>query len=341
MSSRQENIKSVFDGLLQDNGKPGQRVHKRIDQSAPIKIHAACVFPYKKLMLEIGPIKNAWLPQGFQKPRIKGLSVALKSLEKLPGSDVTLLLELQQNEAVDVFSVFVARVCEELDGIIKPELAVKAVIALIEKWKEFFAGGSDILSDERQTGLYGELYILDYFSKSGIDAGKAIKAWTGSKKTSQDYEFGSVAVEVKSSAAVDATRVNITNSRQLDDTGLEYLFLSRVLLDARQGEENTLPGLIGLLRKYIHKNAPEANLDFEEKLLAAGYQDKHADQYSNRTYTERELVFYSVTEGFPRLLVQNLPAGVTKVSYEIALDACHDFIIKSEKVIEALRICCD
>ena len=339
--SSQERIKSIFEGLLQDSGKPGQRVHKRIDQTAPIKIHAACVFPHKNLMLEIGPIKNAWLPQGFQKPRIKGISVALKSLEKLPGSDVTLLLELQQNEAVDVFSVFVARVCEELDEITKPELAVKAVISLIEKWKEFFAGGSDVLSEERQTGLYGELYVLQYFAISGVDVGKTVKAWTGSKKTSQDYEFGSVAVEVKSSAAVDATRVNITNSRQLDDTGLDSLYLSRVLLDARQGEEHTLPGLIELLREDIQKNSPEVRLDFEEKLLAGGYQDKHAEQYSNRAYSERELVFYNVVDGFPRLLVQNLPVGVTKVSYEIALDACHDFIIESKKVIDAVRECCD
>lgn len=341
MSKSQERIKSVFDELLKNTGGTGQRVHKRIDQSASIKIHAACVFPHKNLMLEIGPIKNTWLPQGFQKPRIKGISVVLKSLEKIPGSDLTLLLELQQNEAIDVFSVFVARVCEELDAIKKPELAVKAVITIIEKWKEFFAGGSDILSDERQTGLYGELYVLQYFSISGVDVCKAIKAWTGSKKTSQDYEFGSVAVEVKTSAAVDATRVNITNSRQLDDTGLDSLFLARVLLDARQGDDQTLPKLIDELRKNIQNIAPEASLDFEEKLLAAGYQDKHAEQYGNRTYSERELVFYNVIEGFPRLLAQNLPVGVTKVSYEIALDACHDFIIKSEKVIEAVRICCD
>lgn len=339
--SRQESIKAVFDGLLQDSGKAGQRVHIRIDESAPIKIHAACVFPHKNLMLEIGPIKNAWLPQDFKKPRIKGLSVTLKTLEKIPGSDVTLLLELQQNDAVDVFSVFVARVCEELDGISKPESAVKAVIALIEKWKEFFAGGSDILSDEQQTGLYGELYLLQYFSAADVNIGKVVSAWTASKKTNQDYEFGPVAVEVKSSAAVDATRVNITNSRQLDDTGLEHLYLSRVLLDVRQGEENTLPLIIESLRQEIQKISPEVNLDFEEKILASGYQDKHVEQYNNRTYLERELVFYRVKEGFPRLLVKNLPEGVTKVSYEIALDACGDFITEKEKVIQAVRMCCD
>jgi len=341
MSSMQESIRSIFNELLQNEGSAGQRVHKRIDQSAPIKIHAACVFPYKNLMLEIGPIKNAWLPQGFKKPRIKGLSIALKTTDKVPGSDVTLLMELQQNEAVDVFSVFVARVCEELDDITKPESAVKAVIALIEKWKEFFAGGSDILSDERQTGLYGELYLLNNLSSSGIDLGKTIKAWTGSKKTSQDYEFGLAAIEVKTSAAVDASRINITNARQLDDAGLDDLFLSRILLDARQGEENTLPLLIEKIRESIQSISPESSLDFEEKLLAAGYQDKHVEQYSNRAYSERELVFYRVTEGFPRLLVQDLPEGVTKVSFEIILEACSEFRVDTNTIIEAVRISCD
>ncbi len=338
MASRQEDIKSVFDELLQDSGVPGQRVHIRIDQSAPIKIHAACVFPHKRLMLEIGPIKNAWLPQGFRKPRIKGLSIALKPLEQLTGSGVTLLLELQQNEAIDVFSVFVARVCDELDKISKEDLAVKAVIALIEKWKEFFSGGTDILSDERQTGLYGELYLLQRFALEGIDIGKIVNAWTGSKKTSQDYEFGTAAVEVKSSAAVDATRINITNSRQLDDTGLGNLFLVRILFDARQGDERTLPILIEAIRKNIQKNSPEAGLDFEEKLLGAGYQDKHIEQYSTRMYSERELVFYQVYGDFPRLLEENLPEGVTKVSYEVALDACHGFIVDNKKAIEAVRM---
>ncbi len=341
MTSKHEIIKSVFDLLLQDSGSAGQRVQKRIDQSSPIKIHAACVFPHRNLILEIGPIKEAWLPQGFQKPRIKGLSIELKSLEQIPGGEVTLLLELQQHDAVDVFSVFVARICDELDKLSRPELAVKAVIALIEKWKEFFSGGSDILSEERQTGLYGELYLLKVITEKEIDVGKVVKAWTGSKKTSQDFEFCSVSVEVKSSVAVDASRINITNSRQLDDTGLDNLFLVRVLLDARQGSDRTLPKLIESIRKIIKENSPEAGLDFEEKLLGAGYQDKHIEQYRCRSYSERELVFYKVRDGFPRLLDENLPDGVTKISYEVTLDACRDFIIENENVIEAVRGCCD
>jgi hypothetical protein len=341
MSSRKEIIKSVFEGLLQDSGKPGQRVRKRIDKSSPIKIHAACVFPQKYLTLEIGPIKNAWLPQGFRKPRIKGLSIALKALEQMPGSDVILLMELQQNESVDIFSVFVTRVCDELDGISKPSSAVKTIISLIDKWKEFFSGSSDILSEERQTGLYGELYLLHYLTLNGIDIGKLVSAWTGSKKTSQDYEFGSIAIEVKSSAAVDASRITISNSRQLDDVGIDKLFLARLLFDARQGETQTLPKLIETIREKIKKSSPETGIDFEEKLLGAGYQGKHYEQYFNRTYSERELIFFQIKNGFPRLLEKTLPKGITKVSYELIIDMCRDFIIENEKVIDVLRNRCD
>ena len=341
MTSRQEAIKSIFESLLGASGQPGQRVHKRIDKTASIKIHAACVFPHKGLMLEVGPIRNQWIPQDFHKPKIKGINILLKPIDKVPGSDMTLLLELQQSEAIDVFSVFVARVCEELDEITKPEIAVKTVIALIEKWKEFFAGGSDALSDERQTGLYGELYLLHYLSLSGIELGQLLKAWTGSKKTNQDYEFGLVAIEVKTTAAIDTSKINITNLRQLDDTGLDYLLVARISLDARQGTEHTLPCLIGALRREIQETAPEASLSFEEKLLASAYQDKHEEQYKYRSYTERDMAFFKVEKDFPRLTKHNLPDGVIKASYEISSEACRDYIIEKDNVLDIVRKYCD
>ena len=32
----------------------------------------------------------------------------------------------------------------------------------LEKWKDFFSGNTGILSDERQTGLYGELFLIEH-----------------------------------------------------------------------------------------------------------------------------------------------------------------------------------
>lgn len=341
MKFDQLKMKSVFEELLLEKGFSGQRVHRRIDQSAPIKIHAACVFPHKSLVLEIGPIKKAWLPQDFKKPKIKGIGITINPEVMLPESDVTLFMELMQNDSLDVFVLFCTRVCEELDMITKPELAVKVVLSLIEKWKNFFAGGFNILSENRQTGLYGELYALCYFLNFSIDLGSLINAWTGSGKTNQDFEFGPIALEVKASTAVDTDRVSITNSKQLDDSGLDKLFLFRVLFDARRGVKNTLPDLINFLRNKIKERAYMYINIFEEKLLAAGYQKKHIEHYNQRSYSEKDLIFYSVRDGFPRLLKENLPIGVVNIKYELSLDSCNDFIIEADTVINDVRDICD
>ncbi|MDN7135986.1 PD-(D/E)XK motif protein [Pseudidiomarina terrestris] len=341
MISRQEKIKRVFDELLNDYGYEGQRVRKRIDHSSPINLYAARSFPQNNVLLEVGPIKRNFLPGGFTRPHIQGLNIRMSSSQKAGGGDITLLLELQQPRAIDVFTTFVARICAEMDGLQSPTDAVKAMVILIERWKEFFSGNSELLSEARQTGLYGELYLMSKLYEAGVPLSSVVKAWTGSKRTSQDYEFDNASIEVKSSAAVSATTVSITNARQLDDTGLDILLLARILFDARQGIEHSLPKLINYLREVITEHAVEVSLDFEEKLLLAKYRDHYAEYYTNRTYSLRALEFYEVKEGFPRLLEFDLPTGITKPSYEIIIENCKAFERSAEYTFEVMRKCCD
>lgn len=336
MTSRHKDIEVIFSNLLADNGADDQRIRQRIDRSAPLPVYAACVFPHKSLLLEIGSIRNTWLPRGFRIPHIKGLNIFLRSQKPNPDSDITLFLELQQEDAIDVFIVFATRICEELDNITKSEAAIKMVLSLIGKWKSFFAGGSDILSRERQIGLYGELYFVWLLSTEGVNIGQAVQAWTGSGRTNQDFEFGTISAEVKSTTAVNATSVKISNSRQLDDTGLESLYLVHILLDVRQGGGQTLPGLIDVIRQEIEKSAPEANTDFEEKLFQAGYYEKDVEQYVHQAYSERNVVFYSVVEGFPRVLERDLAPDVTNISYEIILTNCQKYILSREVILANL-----
>jgi hypothetical protein len=339
MTHRQGDIKKSFNNLLESTGAPGQRVRSRIDKNSPINLYAALTFPHKRVLLEIGPVKKAYLPEGFTRPRIKGLNITVDSDNSL--GEVTLLLELEQIEAIDVFVIFVTRVCEEMDNLKKSADAVRAVIALVERWRDFFSGNSELLSDERQTGLYGELYLMASLYQSRIPISHLVKAWTGSRRTNQDYEFGGLSIEVKSTAAVDATTVNITNILQLDDTGLDSLFLCHVLLDARQGNEKTLPILIEFLSSAVATHAPEMELDFEEKVLLTKYRREHEGHYSNRSYTERAIEFYQVVDDFPRLLEIDLPTGITKASYEITLQNCKPFVKMREEVVTIMREHCD
>jgi len=341
MTSPLDAVKATFEELLRDQGDSGQRVRVRIDELSPVAVYAACSFPHRNLILEIGPISQLWLPSGFSKPRINGLTVNLEKRDSGRDSDVALLLQLQNNEALDVFAAFCARICESLNILADSRMAVREVIALLDRWKEFFSGNSEILSEGMQTGLYGELYLLKQLALEGVPIGTACGAWTGSKRTNQDFEFGLTSIEVKSSAAVDATRVQITNARQLDDTGLDNLYLARMVFDARQGDSATLPMLVEELRALLDSEAPEMSLNFKEKLFKAGYFDRHAEHYAGRSYSEREQNFYEIGDDFPRLIVAVLPNGITKVSYELSLEGCGSFKTDAGVVIQAVRKDCD
>jgi hypothetical protein len=64
----------------------------------------------------------------------------------------------------------------------------------------------------------------------------------------------------------------------------------------------------------------EASRLIEERLLAAGYRDAHAERYS-RLFVVSECRAILVGEGFPRLTAGNVPGGVVWAAYEVNLDA--------------------
>ena len=341
MMNRIEFIKKAFVDLRTEEGDSGQRVRRRIDNSAPVSIHAACSFPHRKAIIEIGPVRTNWLPLDFKKPDLKGITFSLISNHQRAGEDLTLIMELQKYDYITIFATFAARICIELDQLTEPDKAIRAVLHIINKWKSFFSGNVDWLSENQQTGLYGELHWLELLFEKDFPIDTIVSAWTGSSRTSQDYEFDKIAIEIKSTTAIDTSIVKISNIRQLDDSALDVLFLVRTSFDVRRGNENTLPELITKIRTKIHDSAPTVSIQFEEKLINAGYYENHSDHYAQRCYFKRTTDSYRITNGFPRLLESKIPNGITKVSFELSLDYCKEFLVAEEVVLNAIRNCCD
>jgi hypothetical protein len=249
-------------------------------------------------------------------------------------------MELLHYEAIDVFVVFIARLCEIVEQCEGSKEAVGEALGQIELWRHFFAGAaSQALSENQQTGLYGELSMFQRLVRDGLEVAVAVKAWTGASKTNQDFEFSRVAIEVKSTASINAKEVSITNIRQLDTTGLDFLYLTRFAFDVRRGNENTLLSIVTDLRDLVSAEAAHLKTVFEQKLLSAGYRDEHAGDYEDRSYTLRNLEFYQVRDDFPRLEENGLPDGVSEVKYHVNLHGCGQYVedagIAIEKVIKA------
>ena len=197
--------------------------------------------------------------------------------------------DLYQHLCTDVTSAFLSAATEEL--------AVEALRARVAHWQRFMqSAGDQGLSAERQIGLYGELVVLKRLIEAGSSPAKAIEGWQGPLGTNQDFMFGTAALEVKSTTTNTESLISITNERQLDDTGLDNLFLCHMSLDHRKGTPGTLPGLVEEIEKMIGDILIPA---LEDRLLAAGYHRAQRELYADVGYTKRKLTHYRVSAAFP------------------------------------------
>jgi hypothetical protein len=337
MIERVEQIKKLAEELLQQESGERESVRIRADAGMVLPVFLGRSFPTGSFVATIPDVSSDWIPVNYRKPSLRGLIVHWAGLDGRAGGKFNIVLELSNESALDIFVLFIARICEDIEQAEGRRNAVHRVLAQVDRWRNFFSGSSEgALSEQRQTGLYGELSQLEALCDAGIGTAIVFNAWTGSRATNQDFEFGPVAIEVKSTTAAATSTVAISNIRQLDPTGLEDLFLLRVAFDARQGGKHTLPALIQSLRKRVEREAAPQQIQFEENLIRSGYRDKHAEVYAQRSYTVRFRDQYCVRGEFPRLEESRIPPGVSEVRYAADLSGCEAYKVAFDQIVDRI-----
>ena len=86
---------------------------------------------------------------------------------------------------------------------------------------------------------------------------------------------------------------------------------------------------------YIGQTDTSAYDLFQANLLEAGYIYK--EQYDKPTCILNKRKFFEVLEGFPCITPQVLSEGVSKVRYRIEVNACENFLITEEKILESIN----
>jgi hypothetical protein len=157
----------------------------------------------------------------------------------------------------------------------------------------------------------------------------AVRAWVGPSAAAQDFVYLSAAVEVKTVSSRHPQRCQIGHERQLDATGLGALFLVHQVI-ASGPEGLTLVELVDDLRDDPFVRADLAW--FENSLLEIGWLDVHRGQYMHDRYALQRRRCLSVREGFPRLVHDTLPLGVSAVSYLLDLSSCSAYGVDEEVV---------
>jgi hypothetical protein len=251
-----------------------------------------------------------------------------------PSGGQAVELVLSQPAFADLFDALVTDVAAAAAaGSNRQEVALR-VAARVRRWQTFLRESSAGMSGERQRGLYGELYFLRRLLTGSVPALAAVEAWVGPSAAPQDFGFGEIAVEVKTSIAKQHQVLRIASERQLDTTALTNLAVFHLSVDGREGTGQTLPQLVAELRTYL-TDTVAANV-YEDRLFDAGYLDVHADVYRTG-YSVREANIFMVAEGFPRLVEADCPSGVGDLVYSIAVSAIAQYSVDMTVLLPLIK----
>ncbi|WP_034158721.1 PD-(D/E)XK motif protein [Sphingomonas sp. ERG5] len=242
-----------------------------------------------------------------------------------------LVLTLDRNVDRDLFHGLCETLINALDGVTGPEHTLPVAITHIRRWKAFLASRkARRLSDEEVRGLWAELQYMRALYAARLTQSETVVSWTGADMVQQDFIFGNTAVEVKSLFGRDRNTVRISSEDQLA-TVVDELFLVTYRLavaDAGSGGIS-LNALVSAIEDEI-SDADALEL-YSQKLADFGYAPVAAYDAPDFIVMQRQT--YRVEGEFPRLIRADLPEGITRVAYQIELEALRIFETDNDEVL--------
>jgi len=234
-----------------------------------------------------------------------------------------LVLTLSRHVDSDLFLGLCTTLIGSLKSIGDPATALAVALGHLKRWKAFLAGrNARLLSPEEVRGLFGELHVLRRLYQHTLPQLAAVDAWLGPDDSHQDFIFGDRAIEVKSLSGRERSSVRISSEDQLESLVGELFLLIQRLADMPDADQAlSLNEIVAQIESELSE--AEAIEQFTDKLAGMSYAP--LANYDTPRFVVSGIQGYRVTEGFPRLIRSELPKGVTKVTYDIMLEAIAPF----------------
>lgn len=264
-----------------------------------------------------------------------------KSAVKVSGIDIDLragdhgqqrlILALERQIDRDLFEGLCRTLASSLEHATDSVSALAISLAHVRRWKTFMAGSSQHISAEEVRGLFAELTFLQELLDRQVPSSAAVEAWLGPDMSHQDFIYGNRAIEIKSISGTERSTSRISSEDQLESLN-DKLFLRIYRLSSLPDApiSCSLNEAVSKIQTVLDEaNAIEA---FDRKLVAHGYVPLPI--YDQPRFVVSDVRSYLVDDGFPRLIRSQLPIGITKVTYDIKLEAIAAFECDDEKVFE-------
>lgn len=234
-------------------------------------------------------------------------------------------LALQSKESADIFHSLCNDLIDKTRAITNAEAALSLVYSRLDRWRVLLSKANrGLLSPQEIQGLFGELKFLEECIDTGrVSMPAAIEGWQGPLGAPHDFIFDQAAIEIKSISGSSADSVRISSELQLT-THLSSLHL-RVIFLAQDTDCNRGASLNTFIRELKDKiQAHDLLQAFDERLSEIGYID--IPEYDCPCFSVMQNRTYHVREGFPRIIPESLPIGISNVAYDIGFGSIVEYI---------------
>lgn len=271
----------------------------------------------RHLLIPLSPSEN-----GVEDSQSRGVEVATRELA-MPNHAPGRYLDLTCHEATgyQAFDLIGGELAERLAA--DAETAPEIVTRVLAKWRRFWGQSSkQLLSREKQIGLFAEVWFLAYWLIPRFGVDEAVTRWRGPFGSRHDFEWEGCSVEIKATTSTRGRIHRINGLDQLAPPDDGILFCFSLQLREEAGATNTLPSVIAVCRALTEGHANSLSL-FENALSQTEYSPVHESEYAKLKLRVVEQGLYTVCDDFPRLtrteFPNGLPPGVEHVEYDINL----------------------
>jgi len=272
--------------------------------------------------LFIAQIERDAAPDTKVLPELAGIRIAVAN-----ASDCARLV-LLLNEAAnwELFKALCVDLIHASETAKSDSEAVCVIVRRLVLWHEFLKRERvHLLSPEAVKGLIGELRFLESKIAPQFGWDLSVSFWKGPTGAPQDFAVYDTAIEVKCQSGVSRPYFQISSLEQMDAQLPLFYLVVHTLATAEPDNVDgfTLNALVDRIRTALNAAGDASRELFESLLFQAGYI--HLDAYDETRFRCVATRVFEVTDKFPRLTPSIVPEGISKVSYQISLEACTPF----------------
>lgn len=236
--------------------------------------------------------------------------------------------DLLNFECKKVFYTFCFDLLNSITGMQEEDLAMMTIKNRFHNWKLMFKKEITKMSDEKEQGLFGELYFLKHYMIKNYGIEKAINAWVGYANYSKDFSIHDTWYEVKTIGA-KANRIKISSINQLSANKTGYLAVICIEKMSMEFDETDCSVFLLFHNIISQIKSNELQEKFVRGVVSYGFNPVNIKEFSK--FSVKDLGIYEVKDGFPRILEKDIVyQEIDNVSYEIILKAIEKFRIEGE-----------